>query len=85
MQAAVVITVLSSDMGMLSPSYLYSETFLVVESVDKFGLLTTGRLDIKNILKSIVFAVEPEHSEIIESEEPDPADELPGAVSYTHL
>jgi phosphoglycerol transferase MdoB-like AlkP superfamily enzyme len=78
MQAAVVITVLSSDMGMLSPSYLYSETFLVVESVDKFGLLTTGRLDIKNILKSIVFAVEPEHSEIIESEEPDPADELPG-------
>jgi lipoteichoic acid synthase len=78
MQAAVVITVLSSDVGMLSPSYLYSETFLVVESVDKFGLLTTGRLDIKNILKSIVFAVEPEHSEIIESEEPDPADELPG-------
>ena len=51
---------------------------MVVESVDKFGLLTTGRLDIKNILKSIVFAVEPEHSEIIESEEPDPADELPG-------
>ncbi|HCS10800.1 MAG TPA: hypothetical protein DIV40_05020, partial [Clostridiales bacterium] len=43
MQSAIVLTVLSSDIGILSPSYLYSETFLVVESVDKFGLLTTGR------------------------------------------
>ena len=77
MQSAIVLTVLSSDMGILSPSYLYSETFLVVESVDKFGLLTTGRLDIKNILKSMVFAAEPEPSEIIESEEPPPADEPP--------
>ena len=77
MQSAIVFTVLSSDMGILSPSYLYSETFLVVESVDKFGLLTTGRLDIKNILKSMVFAAEPEPSEIIESEEPPPADEPP--------
>ena len=77
MQSAIVLTVLSSDIGILSPSYLYSETFLVVESVDKFGLLTTGRLDIKNILKSMVFAVEPEHTEIIESEEPKTADEPP--------
>ena len=77
MQTAIVLTVLSSDIGILSPSYLYSETFLVVESVDKFGLLTTGRLDIKNILKSMVFAVEPEYAEIVESEEPKPADEPP--------
>ena len=77
MQSAIVLTVLSSDIGILSPSYLYSETFLVVESVDKFGLLTTGRLDIKNILKSMVFAVEPEYTEIVESEEPKPADEPP--------
>ena len=77
MQSAIVLTVLSSDIGILSPSYLYSETFLVVESVDKFGLLTTGRLDIKNILKSMVFAVEPEYAEIVESEEPKPADEPP--------
>ena len=77
MQSAIVLTVLSSDIGILSPSYLYSETFLVVESVDKFGLLTTGRLDIKNILKSMVFAVEPEYTEIVESEEPKTADEPP--------
>lgn len=66
-QSAIVFAVLSSDAGMLSPSYLYTETFLVVDSVDKFGLLTTGRLDIKNILKNIVFAAEP--PEIIESED----------------
>ena len=53
---------------MLSPSYLYSDTFLVVDSVDKFGLLTTGRLDIKNILKNLAFAAEPEPMEIVESE-----------------
>lgn len=67
-QSAIVFTVLSSDGGTLSPSYLYTETFLVVDSVDKFGLLTTGRLDIKNILKNIVFSAEPERAEIIESE-----------------
>jgi hypothetical protein len=67
-QSAIVFTVLSSDGGTLSPSYLYTETFLVVDSVDKFGLLTTGRLDIKNILKNIVFSAEPERTEIIESE-----------------
>ena len=66
-QSVIVFAVLSSDTGMLSPSYLYTETFLVVDSVDKFGLLTTGRLDIKNILKNIVFAAKP--SEIIESED----------------
>lgn len=61
MQAAAVLFVRSSDEGMLSPSYLYSKTFLIEDSVDKFGLLTTGRLDIKNILKNTaVFADEPE-------------------------
>ena len=66
MQSAIVLTVLSSDAGLLSPHYLYAETFLVVESVNKFGLLTTGRLDIQNILKSLVFAVEPLPPEIID-------------------
>jgi lipoteichoic acid synthase len=70
MQSAIVFSVLSSDVGILSPSYLYSETFLVVESVDKFGLLTTGRLDIRNMLKSVVFALEPLPWEYVESEEP---------------
>lgn len=67
-QFTIVLLVLSSDTGMLSPSYLYSDTFLVVDSVDKFGLLTTGRLDIKNILKNLAFAAEPEPMEIVESE-----------------
>ncbi|MBP8691439.1 MAG: sulfatase-like hydrolase/transferase [Sedimentibacter sp.] len=74
MQSAIVFSVLSSDVGVLSPSYLYSETFLVVESVEKFGLLTTGRLDIRNMLKSVVFALEPLPWEHTESEEP-PAQE----------
>lgn len=68
-QFAIVFLVLSSDRGMLSPSYLYSDTFLVVDSVDKFGLLTTGRLDIKNILKNLAFAAEPKPMEIVESED----------------
>lgn len=61
LQVFVVAAVLSSDKGMLSSSYLYTETFLVVDSIDRFGLLTTGRLDIQNILKnSEVFASESE-------------------------
>jgi len=75
MQTAIVIAVLSSDTGVLSPSYLYSETFLVVESVDKFGLLTTGRLDIQNILKSLVFAMEIKPPEIIDEPSAEPQDE----------
>jgi len=75
MQTAIVIAVLSSDTGVLSPSYLYSETFLVVESVDKFGLLTTGRLDIQNILKSLVFAIEIKPPEIIDEPSAEPQDE----------
>lgn len=75
MQTAIVIAVLSSDTGVLSPSYLYSETFLVVESVDKFGLLTAGRLDIQNILKSLVFAMEIKPPEIIDEPSAEPQDE----------
>ena len=71
-QSLIVFAVLSSDTGMLSPSYLYSETFLVVDSVDKFGLLTTGRLDIKNIIKSIFFADESQHMELVETEDITP-------------
>lgn len=51
-QLIAVIFVVSSDEGVLSPSYLYNDAFLVKESIDKFGLLTTGRLDIKNIIKN---------------------------------
>lgn len=69
-QTVVILFVLSSDDGILSPSYLYSEAFIVEDSIDKFGLLTTGRLDIKNILKNTTaFASESEPIEIIESED----------------
>lgn len=68
-QVFVVMMVLSSDNGMLSSSYLYTETFLVVDSIDRFGLLTTGRLDIQNIMKN---------SEVFASEsEPAVAEEVP--------
>ena len=70
MQVLIVLIVISSDSGILSSSYLYTETFLVVESTDRFGLLTTGRLDLKNILKNTeVFASESEPVEIVESKE----------------
>ncbi|WP_313370485.1 sulfatase-like hydrolase/transferase [Sedimentibacter sp.] len=70
LQASVVFFVVSSDKGMLSPSYLYTEVFLIQDSVDKFGLLTTGRLDIRNILKNIdVYAEESGPIKIVESED----------------
>ena len=65
-QIFTVCVVLSSTSGMLSSSYLYTETFLVVDSIDRFGLLTTGRLDIKNILKNTeVFASESQPIETV--------------------
>lgn len=51
-QLIVTLLITSQNKGMLSPSYLYHESFLVEESTDMFGLLTTGRLDVKNILKN---------------------------------
>ena len=78
-QASVTSAVLLSDQGMLSSAYLYSETFLVVESVEKFGLLTTARLDIKNIIKSLVFKAELEPLEISEGEEETNKEEKPEA------
>lgn len=68
-QLLAIIFVMSSDEGMLSASYLYKDAFLVKDSINKFGLLTTGRLDIKNILKnSNAFASEAKSIEISESE-----------------
>lgn len=70
MHVLIVLIVNSSDSGILSSSYLYNETFLVVESIDRFGLLTTGRLDVQNILKNVeVFASESEPIEIVEAKE----------------
>jgi phosphoglycerol transferase MdoB-like AlkP superfamily enzyme len=47
--------------------------------------LTTGRLDIKNILKTVVFAVEPLPSEIIESEEPPIYEPEESAIEHEEL
>ena len=80
LQASIVFLVLSSDSGMLSPAYLYKEVFLIQDSVDKFGLLTTGRLDIKNILKNIdVYADDDIPVKIVESED-IPEDEVPDVI-----
>lgn len=71
LQASVVVLVSSSDKGMLSPAYLYKDVFIIQDSVDKFGLLTTGRLDLKNILKNIdVYADDDIPIEIVETEDP---------------
>lgn len=70
--AVTAIAIISSNTGILSPSYLYKETFLIVNSIDKFGLLTTMRLDIKNILmeNEIIAA------ELPEKEEPEGVDNI---------
>lgn len=52
-QAVTLCMVLNSNSGDLSPRYLYSESFIIDISVEKFGLLTTEKLDLKNLLKSL--------------------------------
>ena len=70
LQVVVIVLVLSMDEGMLSASYLYKDSFLVKNSIDKFGVLTTARLDIKNILKNNkVLASEFNDIEIMEYED----------------
>ncbi len=48
-QIAALMLVLNTKEGVLSNSYLYKEAFIIDMAVEKFGLLTTERLDIKNI------------------------------------
>ena len=70
-QLLVIFLVTSQKKGMLSPSYLYWESFLVEESTDMFGLLTTGRLDVKNILKNRAPAKLQKPIKITPNEKPD--------------
>ncbi|MDF2677629.1 MAG: phosphoglycerol transferase family protein alkaline phosphatase superfamily [Bacillota bacterium] len=49
-QTAALVLVLNTKEGVLSNSYLYKEAFIIDMSVEKFGLLTTERLDLKNIV-----------------------------------
>ncbi|WSI02965.1 LTA synthase family protein [Sedimentibacter sp. MB31-C6] len=48
----VIGIIQTSNGGSLNSKYLYSETFIIDKSINRFGLLTTGRLDMKNILSS---------------------------------
>lgn len=51
-QALIICIVQNSSDGDLSTHYLYSDSFIIDMSVDRFGLLTTERLDCKNIITS---------------------------------
>jgi len=49
-QVFAVVLTLNSNSGVLSIRYIYSEAFVPTLSVSNFGVLTTLRLDIKNLL-----------------------------------
>lgn len=53
-QTFIICIVQSSNDGDLSSHYLYSDSFIIDVSVERFGLLTTERLDCKNIISSIL-------------------------------
>ena len=53
-QVIIIGIVLNSNKGELSYHYLYSESFIIDKSVSSFGLLTTERLDCKNIILTLL-------------------------------
>nr|WP_312578292.1 LTA synthase family protein [Sedimentibacter sp.] len=55
-QIVIIGVVFNSNKGELSDRSLYSETFIIDKSVSNFGLLTTERLDCKNILSTFLEA-----------------------------
>lgn len=50
LQTGIAQVVMADNSGVMSRSYLYSKTFVPDLSVQNFGLLTTARLDAKNLL-----------------------------------
>ena len=52
-QIMALIIIFSSNKGALNLHYLYSKTFIIDVSASRFGLLTTQRLDMKNLFKSL--------------------------------
>lgn len=52
LQIVTTAVVFNSDDGELSPKFLYSEAVIPDLSVDRFGLLTTTRLDLKHLVFS---------------------------------
>ncbi len=85
LQATVSFLVVSFDGGMLSPSYLYTEVFLIQDSVEKFGLLTTGRLDIKNMLKNTNAYAEESEQPTVETDEILDNNEIPDIVKEEQI
>lgn len=51
-QLAAVICVLLSTSGVMSPAYIYNNVFIPKVCAGNFGIITTLRLDLKNILVS---------------------------------
>jgi lipoteichoic acid synthase len=51
-QIVALIIIFNSNTGDLNSHYLYSKSFIIDVSVNRFGLLTTQRLDMKNLFKS---------------------------------
>lgn len=51
-QVIVTCVVLNSKTGDMSSNYLYSQSFIIDMCVERFGLLTTERLDLKNLFVS---------------------------------
>lgn len=50
LQLVATLSVHFSDEGELSPSFIYSKAIIPELSVDKFGLITTTRLDLKHLI-----------------------------------
>lgn len=53
-QTVILLIVINSNTGELSYHYLYTESFVIDKSVSSFGLLTTERLDCKNIILTLL-------------------------------
>jgi len=82
-QLSAVILVSNSNSGVLSDNYIYNESFIINLSAEKFGLLTTERLDFKNLLLNYISelrnAYASESKEILsntDEEADDSSDEL---------
>ncbi len=86
-QSIATISVLKSDSDIISTRALYTETFVPDLSAAQFGILTTLRLDIKNLmgLMKEELPVEPDPLPVVEippqEEEPEPEPE-PEPIVY---
>ncbi len=71
-QAGTVFLILHTTAGVMSPGYLYRESFVPKLTVENFGLLTTTRLDAKTLIlgeSTTITAAETEESDIEEEAE----------------